>query len=630
MKIPLLIFLLARSLGTPEEAPPAAHQDPSPPKVLKVEPPSWWIGHSLNPVRLLIRGENLGRARIEASRPGIQVSAVRPNEAGTYLFADVLIDRQAEPGPSPLKIVNGDTAAEAPFEILAPLERQGRFQGISPADVIYLIMPDRFSNGDLANDDPLPSRGLWKRQKPRYYHGGDLAGIQQRLPYLKELGVTALWLNPIYDNANRLNERETYDGQAITDYHGYGAVDLYGVEEHFGGLEKLRELVEAAHRSGIKVIQDQVANHVGPYHPWVKDPPSPGWLNGTESDHLSNNWQIWTLADPHAPYEIQKATLEGWFINILPDLNQRDEETARYLIQNALWWIGRTGIDGIRQDALPYMPRRFWSDWRGAIRREYPALTVIGEVWDGNPALVSFFQGGKVRFDGIDTGIEALFDFPLFYPLRRAFAEGKPIRDAAVALSQDHLYPDPSRLVTFLGLHDVPRFMNEPNASIAGLKLAFTFLFTVRGIPLLYYGDEIAMRGGGDPDNRRDFPGGWPDDPQNKFEPSGRTAEEQEVFEHVRRLAHLRAELEPLQSGSLVHLLVGEQTYAFARVKEGKAVIAIFNNGQRPAALECGAAPAGLADGARLADRLGSAPEARVEGGKIRVSLPARTAAAYK
>jgi glycosidase len=348
-----------------------------------------------------------------------------------------------------------------------------------------------------------------------------LQGVIDRLPYLKDLGVTALWLNPWYDNVDQLNRKERYstdnrlspEGDPITDYHGYGAVNFYAVDEHFGTMAKLKELVDTAHALGLKVVQDQVANHTGPYHEWVTNPPTPTWFNGTLTDHLENTWQTWTLPDPNASPALQRATLEGWFIDLLPDLNQNDEDCARYLIQNSLWWVGTTGIDAVRQDTLPYVPRGFWSAWTTALKREFPKLNVIGEMFDGDAAKVSFFQTGRTRFDGIDSGIELLFDFPLYYPVRRVFAEGQSLKQLPEALARDQLYPDPSSLVVFLGLHDVPRFMNEPGATVQGLKLAYTFLFTTRGIPLIYYGDEIAMPGEGDPDNRRDFPGGWLSDP---------------------------------------------------------------------------------------------------------------------
>jgi glycosidase len=598
------------------------------PEALKVEPPSWWPGHSLNPVRLLIRGKNLLGATVSAPPgSGIGIGLTRVNAAGSYLFVDVGIEPRALPGVRSLTIATPGGRVTAPFEILSPLPRAGRFQGFSSDDVMYLAMPDRFANGDPANDDP-GARGLLDRSKARYYHGGDFQGLVARLPYLQDLGITALWLNPWYDNANRLNEKETYDGKPITDYHGYGAVDFYAVDEHLGDLSSLRALVDAAHARGIKVIQDQVANHSGPYHPWVKDSPTPTWYNGTEARHLANTWQTWTLQDPKATAELRKATLEGWFIDILPDLNQDDEECARYIIQNTLWWVGVSGLDGIRQDTLPYVPRRFWREWTAAIKKEYPALRVVGELFDGDPALVSFFQGGVARFDGIDSGVDTLFDFPSFFKVREAFAQGKPLREVAMTLARDHLYPDPSRLVTFLGLHDVPRFMNDPGATIDGLRLAFTFLLTARGTPLVYYGDEIAMAGGGDPDNRRDFPGGWPGDPRNAFEASGRTADEQKVFAHVKHLAHARARLEELRRGSMMDLAVGEQTWVYARILGGHAVVVALNNGAAAARLEVGAGPTGWADGTLLEDILGGAG-VRVENGLLRIALPARGAALY-
>jgi len=488
-------------------------------------------------------------------------------------------------------------------------------------------MPDRFVNGDPSNDDPARSHGLFDRGRTRYYHGGDLQGVIDRLPYLKDLGVTAIWTTPVYDNVDHLNEKERYDGAAITDYHGYGAVDFYAVDEHLGDLAKYRELVAAAHAAGLKVIQDQVANHTGPYHPWVADPPTPTWFHGTADRHPKNVWQTWTIADPHATPDIQRDTLDGWFIDILPDLNQDDPDVSRYLVQNALWWVGMTGLDAIRQDTLPYVPRRFWSEWSAALHREYPKLTLLGEMFDGDPALVSYFQGGVAR-DGIDSGIDTLFDFPSFYPIRRAFAEGKPLRELAVMLAHDHLYPDASVLVTLAGLHDTGRFMNEPGATVAGRQLADTFLLTARGTPLVYYGDEIALPGGGDPDNRRDFPGGFPGDARNAFRTDGRTAEESAVFDNLRRLLWLRSELAPLRRGRMVTLAVTEQAWAYARVLGDQAVVVVLSNAPEPVSLDIPTAAAGWTDGRAVQDRVGGAA-GRIEAGGLRVTLGPRSAAIY-
>jgi glycosidase len=263
-----------------------------------------------------------------------------------------------------------------------------------------------------------------------------------------------------------------------------------------------------------------------------------------------------------------------------------------------------------------------------AIKREYPRLRVVGELFDADPALVSFFQGGVVRFDGFDSGIDTLFDFPAFFRMREAFAQGKPVRDLAMTLARDHLYPDATSLVTFLGLHDVPRFMSEPGATTDGLKLAFTFLMTARGTPLVYYGDEIAMAGGGEPDNRRDFPGGFSGDPRNAFDTAGRTPAEQQVHAHVRRLAKSRASLPALRRGKMVQLAVGEQTWAYARVHEGQSAVIAISNGSSFASFDAPAGPAGLVEGAVLVDLLGG-PDVRVVDGRLPFALSARTAALY-
>ena len=599
------------------------------PVVTKVEPPNWWVGHSWNPVRLLVRGANLQGASVGTAAAGVRIGLTRVNERGTYLFVDLHIDQAAVAGPAPLQVVTTRGTASAPFELTSPLPREGRFQGFSEDDIIYLIMPDRFVNGDPRNDRPAKAPGVFDRARGRYYHGGDLRGIINRIPYLDDLGVTAIWLNPVYDNADHPDYKEVVDGQAATDYHGFHAIDFYAVDEHLGDLSTLRELVEAAHARGMKVIQDQVANHTCGFHPWVKDAPTPTWFNGTEAEHPANTFQTHLLMDPRAPESVRRPTLDGWFVNILPDLNQRDEEAARYIIQNSLWWVGVSGIDAIRQDTLPYVPRWFWRDWMAALKREYPRLRVVGEVLDGSAAFVSFFQTGRARWDGVDSGIDTLFDYPLFYGIRRTFAEGRSIREAVNVLHQDHLYPSPEVLIPLLGSHDVQRFMNEPGATIAGLKLAATLLLTMRGIPQWYYGDEIAMTGGHDPDNRRDFPGGWTDDPRSAFDASGRTAEQQEVFEHVRRMMHLRREIDALRRGRLVHLAINEQTYAFARLSASGTALVALNNATTPQTFTVDVTPAQIADEAILVDRLGAATPLQVTRGAVVLTLGPRSAAIF-
>ena len=592
---------------------PAAAQAPV---VDKVEPPSWWPAHTVNPVRLLVRGRNLAGARFEC--PRVACSAARVNAAGTYAFVDVTLPRAVTPGAYPLTLRTAAGSARVPFAVSAPLSLDGRFRGWTQDDVMYLIMPDRFANGDPTNDDPPAARGLLDRAEGRRYHGGDLAGVRQRLPYLKELGVTALWFNPIFDNTNELDRKEVYDGKATTAYHGYHAIDYYAVDEHFGDLAALRGLVDDAHRQGIKIILDMVANHTSAYHPWVSDPPTPTWFHGTAERHPNNLWQTWTLADPYASPELRRNVLDGWFIDVLPDLNQDDPEVARYLIQNTLWWIGVSGIDGIRQDTWPYVPRRFWRDWMAAIKRQYPAFRVVGEVLDGDPTMIAFFEGGRVKHDGIDDRVDALFDFPLHFQIRNAFARGGPLRDVAQMLARDHVYRDPSSLVTLLGLHDVNRFMGERGATVDGLKLAYTFLFTTRGTPLVYYGDEIALPGGNDPDNRRDFPGGWTGDTRNAFEASGRTPEQQAVWSHVQRLLRLRAERVDLRRGATQHLHASEQQLVYRR---GRTIVAL-NNDTTPAEVR-------LPVGSLPPDALGVCAPPRIDGSALVLTIPARAGCVF-
>ncbi len=450
-----------------------------------------------------------------------------------------------------------------------------------------------------------------------------------RLPYLKDLGVTAAWLTPWYDNYDHPNQIELKEDKPSTGFHGYNPQDFYAVEEHFGTLAKLRELVEAAHRSGIKIIQDEVVNHTGPYHPWVDDPPTPTWFNGTKDDHPKNVFQTWVLHDPRPVEELKRETMEGWFLDFLPDLNQSDPEASRYLIQNSLWWIGTTGLDGIRMDTWQYVPNTFWRDWNAALKREFPNFRVVGEVKDGDVVHTSFFQGGRVRFDGVDSGLDSLLDFPLFYPIRHAFAEGHHLDEIPKTLAKDYLYNNSEILVTLLGGHDDGRFMSEKGATLAGLKLANAFVLTTRGVPQLYYGDEIAMTGPDEPTTRGDFPGAFPGDKRNAFSREGRSRDEADLFDYVRKLIHLHNELEPLKHGTLVNLYVSDQQYAYARITKKGVVVVAINNDTRPIMITFEVATAGLAKGARLVDRLGASKDLQVENGKLNVAIPSRSASIF-
>ena len=603
------------------------------PTVERMDPPSWWVGSTINPVRVLVKGTNLGGAKIESATPGISASNFMSSANGHYLFADIALAETVRPGKYQLKVLTTSGSVMAPFEVFTPQPRLGNYNGFMPDDVIYFVFTDRFADGDPANNDPAKSKGLYDRKKGRHYHGGDLQGIIDKLPYIKSLGASAIWTAPVYDNADREDTLETYPPEmpTTTGFHGYGAVDFYAVDEHLGDMAKLKELVKKAHMSGFVVLQDQVVNHTGPYHPWANDPPTPNWFNGTLEKHESNNWQKWTAMNPRATYQTQRRNIDGWFIDILPDLNQNNPEVEKYLIQNSLWWMAQVGFDAIRMDTLPHVPRSFWAKWGAAVHREFPKVNILGELFDSDPALLSYFQKGRRGHDGIDPEIDTLYDFGLFYPIRNAFAQGKPIREVHQMFARDWLYPKPSALVTFLGVHDMPRFMHESGATTEGLKLAQTLIMTSRGTPLLYYGDEIAMPGGPDPDNRRDFPGGFPGDSRNAFTQQGRTAAENDVFNHLAKLGTLRRELEPLRRGRSLDLFDAEQQYAYARLTDKAAVIVIFNNDTKPAEVDFDISfiSRQIATDATLKDALGNLADIKMNDGKIKASIPARSAGIY-
>jgi neopullulanase len=553
------------------------------PVVSKLEPPNWWIG--LTPeLMLLLSGRHLEATQVTCNLASILIERTQSTAAGNYLFIWLKFTARAKSGTAVCRITTAAGTASFELPLAARTETVYRFQGLSPEDVIYLIMPDRFANGDPANNEPAEAPGSHNRANPRAYHGGDLRGIREHLDYLRDLGVTTLWLTPIVKNG------------APQDYHGYGAVDLYAVEPHLGTLRDYQDLVAAAHEQHMKVLFDVVPNHVGPLHPWVIHPPLPDWFHGTlqhhtnssrapsgfsygQSEKLSGGHDPFeALVDPHMPPRLWRHLTEGWFFDMLPDLNTENSTVARYLLQNTIWWTETSGLDGFRVDTFPYVSRQFWSRWHAGLRKIYPRLTTIGEVFHPDPSVTSFFVGGQKRFDGIDTEVTTVFDYPLYFTLRDVLLRDAPAGRIADLLRHDSLYTRPDELVTFFANHDVPRFAGAEGSSLAKLKLAFALALTLRGIPQLYYGDEIGMLGGGDPDNRRDFPGGWPGDSPNAFTEVGRTRQQQEIFAYVQSLLRLRHMHPALAGGRLWHLAADESSYVFLRDSGEERLVVVFCN----------------------------------------------------
>jgi len=587
------LILLAAGLATnPLDARPrqAASSADNSPVVTKVEPPNWWL--RLTPeLMLLLSGQHLEATEVRCNLQNLVVQRTQATAGGNYLFVWLKFGADLKSGTAVCRIntPTGATSFELPLAAREPTIH--KFQGVTPSDVIYLIMPDRFANGDPTNDEPAEAPGgSHDRSKARAYHGGDLRGIREHLDYLKDLGVTTLWLTPIVKNG------------ATQDYHGYGAVDLYGIEPHLGSLREYQDLVAAAHQQRMKILFDVVPNHVGPKHPWANKPPLPDWFHGTVQHHLNSSAPVSgvfygegknqnhdlfeAIVDPHAPARLWRNLTEGWFADTLPDMNTENPMVSQYLLQNAIWWAESSGLDGFRVDTLPYVSRQFWSRWHAGLRRIYPPLTTIGEVFHPDASVTSFFAGGRKQYDGIDTGVNTVFDYPMYFVLRDVLLKDMPVGRIADVLRHDALYPRPDDLVTFFGNHDVARFASAEGSSAAKLKLAFALTLTLRGIPELYYGDEIGMAGAGDPDNRRDFPGGWREDKQNAFSEQGRTREQNDLFSCVKELLRLRREHAALRGGHLWHLFSDETSYVFARESEEERVLVVFNNNSEPRELD--------------------------------------------
>ena len=527
------------------------------PQVEKIEPPNWWANHSINPVRILVRGANFQGAQITSANKFLKVANVRVNSRGDYLFFDVAVAANAKVGKYVFEVSTASGKTNVPFEISAPLDVSKNFQGITNDDVIYLLMPDRFADGDVSNDKDVD------RANPRSWHGGDIRGVINHLDYFKELGVTAIWLTPWYDNSDEVT---TCDKPWCpnTSYHGYGAIDYYAVENHFGTLADVRELVEKAHQKGLKIIQDQVANHVSYKHPWLKNPPLDDWFPPFQQEKFNNS----VLLSPNGSQAERDNLIHGWFDPALPDLNQDEPEVAKYEIQNALWWVAATGIDGIRQDTIQYMPRPFIRDWSSAILKQYPKFYMVGEVFEEDSAQTAFFQGGKTGWDNIDTNLPSVFDFKLWRTSEEVFTGVKPARALRDVLKYDGLYGNVNNLTTISGNHDTKRFMSLDGATTTGAMLHLAFLLSVRGIPQIYYGEEMGFTGGDDPFNRADFPGGWQGDKIDKFTKSGRTADEQKMFEWTQKWIKLRSQSLALKEGRTTDLFYDNDAYVFGRYFE--------------------------------------------------------------
>ncbi|MDD4960610.1 MAG: alpha-amylase family glycosyl hydrolase [Candidatus Marinimicrobia bacterium] len=520
--------------------------------IKKIEPPNWWVGMEHDTVKVLLYGDDFSgwEASLHSRNVRIVDACAFPN---MQFYALTLKIRRA----GDCRIVFSHEQKGQKTEIIFPvLERKARKIGhIGPEDVVYLLMPDRFADGDPDNNivpghkDPLRPEHRWGRR------GGDLQGVMDHLGYLQELGISALWMTPVYEN------------DYINCYHGYTPTNTYAVEPHLGTLETYIALVDSCHTRGIKVIQDHIVNHIAPTHPIAVNPPSPEWLNGTLEDHENCNYRILDVTDVHAPESVRRKPVEGWFAGYLADMNLRHPDVVTYWAQHAIWWIETAGLDGLRQDTYAYSDLDGLHRWAEEVRREYPGIFIVAEAMEfDRTRLAYFFQPGQRHY------LSSLADFGLSSEIYQLIAEGKSIADFYRSLANDFIYDDPNMMLVFMDNHDMGRFFTAVNGNIRDYLNAFALVFTLRGIPQIYYGNEIGMEGGHDPDNRREFPGGFTGTERSAFEKNGRTAEENRIFEQFRTFTALRKEHPQLFRETMQHDLQGE-AYLLRRGLQGSETL---------------------------------------------------------
>ncbi len=531
-------------------------------KINKIEPPNWWEGMKHNQVQLMVYGEGLNKLIIDSGE--LKIDKVHQIENDSYLFLDVDLS-EVKAGDYEVTFSNGESVVSINFPIYEKNLSSNIHQGFSNEDVIYLIMPDRFANGDETNDFVEGYVDTFQNQYLQSRHGGDIAGVTSKLDYLKDLGISTIWLTPIIEN------------NTFRSYHGYSATDFYKVDPRHGTLETYKTLVNTAHDKGLKIIMDHVSNHIAIDHPWIINLPTPDWINGSVENHLHANHHKMVFTDPYSDSSTVRHVQEGWFVDYMPDLNHRNEFMANYIIQNTLWWIESTGIDGIREDTYPYCDQEFMSRWAKTIMNEYPTFSIVGEVWTGNPAFLSAYQGGS-KFREIDSYLPAITDFGMRDVLVEYLMGKKSLYNFYTMLASDYLYTDVNQLVTFIDNHDVGRAMYFADSDIEKLKIAFHLLLTTRGIPQLFYGTEIGMKENEDHGTlRKNFPGGFPNDERHAFTSDGRTEYENDIFNYFKKMLTLRKTHPALSKGELIHFPPENDVYVYFKILDDEMIMNIIN-----------------------------------------------------
>lgn len=551
----------------------------------KVEPPHWWIGMEREELQLLVYAKDIGKASIKINDPGVEVIKITPGKSSNYLFIDLVIKRQAKAGTVFLQFFKEDRLIHThPYELKKRLKDKDDYLGFDYKDAIYLITPDRFANGDPSNDsfDALTEIGI-NRQDDYARHGGDIAGITAHIDYIADLGFTALWSSPLL--INDMPEQS---------YHGYAITDLYQVDPRFGSLEEYKRLAKAAQEKGIKLIMDQVANHCGLNHWWMKDLPFEDWVNfqeGFENDQpiTTSNHRRTTNQDQYASNYDKALMNQGWFVPQMPDLNQQNPFLANYLIQNSIWWIETLQLGGIRQDTYPYPDKDFMAQWAKAIMQEYPNISIVGEEWSYNPLLIAYWQEGNHNKDGYQSNLTHSMDFALQKAIQNGLTSeeswDKGLIEIYEALANDFAYTDPKRLMAFLDNHDMDRAFTQYKENPTLLKMALATLLVLPRLPQIYYGTEILMDNTAKPHDhgliRKDFPGGWAGDKTNAFENYGLNQDQKDLKSFLKKLLNYRKNSLAIQEGKTLHFAPFNGVYVIFKLHPEENLMLILNKNKQ-------------------------------------------------
>ena len=540
-----------------------------------LEPPFWWAGMVENKLQLMVHGKNISDLEPEFFHPGIEINQVHRLSNPNYLFIDLFLSEEAMPGEFEI-IFNkeGQPKTKYNYTLLKRESDSADRKGFSPADVIYLITPDRYANGDPGNDSSSQLKEKQNRLKKGGRHGGDIQGIIDHLDYISDMGFTQIWLNPVLEN-----DQHTYS------YHGYSTTDYYNIDARFGNNELYKVLSKEAKKRGIGLVMDLILNHIGSEHWWMKDLPTIDWINN-DGKFVRSNHIHESVHDPHLTESQRDLLTSGWFVETMPDLNQNYTFLANYLMQNSIWWIEYADLSGFRIDTYPYIDKNFLSIWSKRIATEYPRFNFVGEEWSSNPTMVSYWQKGSNRYDDYDSYIPSMMDFPLQEALVNGLLGNEDwnsgIVDIFRVISNDFQYGDPYNLVVFAGNHDMKRIYSQLNEQMDLYKMAMTIINTVRGIPQIYYGTEIAMSSTGDHGAlRKDFPGGWPGDKVNAFTGRSLNKKELEAQNFIRKLLNWRKENIAITMGNMIHYPVENGIYVYFRSYNEALVMVIINNNKR-------------------------------------------------